>query len=293
MEIVDLDGALGAEVHGVDLHGALADAEVAELRAAFDRRHLLLFRGEVVSGEEQVRLCRHFGPVAPEQSGEFGYVSNRNPDGVLREGALAFHADFAFTHEPVHALSLHALEVPSSGAPTVYADAAGVLDRMPASLRARIEPLSVVNVYGFTLPTDRRMRERDLAPGSPCVERRFVQPHPRTGVPVVTANLMHTDRVAGLSETDSEALLDEVFAALYGSTNTYTLEWRVGDLAVWDNLALQHHRPDFPTVEGRTMQRVCINPKTTVELVPNIGELLPRARGQGFDERSATRSPSM
>jgi taurine dioxygenase len=279
MEIVELGDALGVEVLGAELHRPLGDAEVAELRDAFDEHHLLLFRDDVISGEGQVRLCRHFGPIAPELSGEFGYVSNRRPEGVLREGALPFHSDFAFTHEPVHALSLHALEVPPAGAPTIYADAAGVIDRMPAALRARIEPLSIVNVYDFSLPTDRRMRERDIAPGSPCVERPFVQAHLRTGVPVLNANLMHTDRVVGLSDDESEALLAEVYAVLYGPTNTFALDWHVGDLAVWDNLALQHHRPDFPTTEGRTMQRVCINPKTTVELVPNIADFLPASYG--------------
>ncbi|MDQ1431791.1 MAG: taurine dioxygenase [Actinomycetota bacterium] len=279
MRIIELGDAFGVEVLDTDPHGSLDAAEVAELRDAFDVHHLLLFRGDVVSGEEQVRLCRHFGPVAPELSGEFGYVSNRRSDGILREGALPFHSDFAFTHEPVHALSLHALEVPSSGAPTVYADAAGVVDRMPAALRARIEPLSIVNVYDFNLPTDARMRERDITPGSPCVERPFVQAHLRTGIPVVNANLMHTDRVIGLSERENEALLAEVYAVLYGPANTFALDWRVGDLAVWDNLALQHHRPDFPTTEGRTMQRVCINPKTTVELVPNIADFLPASYG--------------
>jgi taurine dioxygenase len=274
MEIVQLSDALGVEILGADLRRPLTDDEVAELRHAFDEHHLLVFRGEVVSGEEQVRLCRHFGPIAPELAGEFGYVSNRNPEGVLREGALPFHSDFAFTHEPVHALSLHALEVPSIGAPTIYADTACVLDRMPAALRGRIERLSIVNVYDFNLPTDQRMRARDIAPGSPCVERPFVQVHLRTRVPVVNANLMHTDRVVGLPEDESEALLAEVYEVLYGPANTYALDWQVGDLAVWDNLALQHHRPDFPTTEGRTLQRVCINPKTTVELVPNIGEFL-------------------
>ena len=41
-----------------------------------------------------------------------------------------------------------------------------------------------------------------------------------------------------------------------------------------DNLALQHHRPDFRVSEPRTMQRVCINEKTTQQLVPNITELV-------------------
>jgi taurine dioxygenase len=274
MDIVELDDALGAEVVRADLHQPLADDDVARLRDAFELHHLLLFRGEVVSGEEQVRLCRQFGPIAPETAGEFGYISNRRSEGVLREGALAFHSDFAFTTEPVHALSLHALEVPTGGAPTVYADARCVLDRMSPTLRARIERLAVVNVYGFKLPTDRRMRERELPPGSPVVERPMVGRDHRTGLPVLNANEMHTDRVVGLPEAESDALLAEVYGVLYGETNTYRLDWQVGDLAVWDNIALQHHRPDFPGSEGRTMQRVCINPKSADELVPNLAELL-------------------
>jgi taurine dioxygenase len=230
----------------------------------------------VISGDEQVRLCRHFGPIAPETTGDHGFISNVDPRGVLREGALLFHSDFAFTDEPVRALSLHALEVPCCGAPTVFADAVGVLDRMPADLRREIDGRSVVNVYDFTLPTDRRMRERDVAPGSPVIERPLVGPHRLLGVPVVNANAMQTDRIVGLPEADSEALLAELFGHLYAPANTFVLDWEVGDLAIWDNVALQHHRPDFPATAPRTMQRVCINEKTTVELVPNIGELLVR-----------------
>jgi len=44
MELVELPAPLGAEARGVDLSQALTDAQVAQLRDAFDRRHLLLFR---------------------------------------------------------------------------------------------------------------------------------------------------------------------------------------------------------------------------------------------------------
>ena len=274
LEVDALGGALGAEVRGADLHEPLDPDTVATLRRAFDEHHLLLFRAQEITGADQVRVCRHFGPIAPERSGEYGFISNVDPTGVLREGALPFHSDFAFTQTPVHGISLYALQVPAQGAPTVYADAVCVLDRMPADLRTRTEPRSIVNVYGFKLPTDRRMRERDIPPGSPVAERPLVGLHPRTGAPVVTANEMHTDRIVGLSENDSEALLAELFEHLYAPTNTFVLQWHVGDLAIWDNVALQHHRPDFPATEARSMQRVCINDKTAHELVPNMAELV-------------------
>jgi taurine dioxygenase len=276
VELRDLPGPLGTEVRGVDLHAVLRDNEVAQLLDAFDRRHLLLVREQVLSGEEQVRLCRHFGPISPESRDGYGYVSNVHPQGILQEGAIRFHADLAFTDDPVHAISLHAQEVPSAGAPTLFADATGVLDRMPSSLRTQLESHSIVNVYDFTLPTDRRMRERDVAPGSPMVQRPMVAPHPRTGVPVLNANALQTDRVVGLPDDESEALLAELFAVLYAPDNVLQLDWEVGDLVIWDNLAIQHERPDFPTREARTMQRVCIHDKSLVDLVPNVSELLGR-----------------
>jgi taurine dioxygenase len=276
MELRDLPCPFGTEVRGVDLREPLDADQVEQLRGVFDRRHLLLFPEEAVTGAEQVAFCRHFGPISPESRDGFAYVSNVHPAGILREGAIRFHSDLAFTSDPVHALCLHALEVPQAGAPTLFADASGVLDRMQPSLRARLEVHSIVNLYDFTLPTDRRMRERNVMPGSPVVERPMVSRHPRTGRPVVNANALQTDRVVGLTEDESESLLTELFGVLYAADNVVTLDWNVGDLVIWDNLAIQHERPEFPSLEPRTMQRVCVHDKSLVDLVPNVGELLGR-----------------
>jgi taurine dioxygenase len=128
---------------------------------------------------------------------------------------------------------------------------------MHPALRARLERHSIVNVYDFTLPTDRRMRERDVAAGSPIVERPMVAPHPRTGAPAVNANALQTDRVVGLPADESEALLADLFEVLYSPDNVLVLDWAVGDLVIWDNLAIQHARPNV-TMEGpaRTLQKV-------------------------------------
>lgn len=276
MELHDLPGPLGTAVRDLDLRQPLDGEQVALLRHTFERRHLVLFPEQAVTGAEHVAFCRHFGPISPESHAGYGYVSNVRPDGILREGAIRFHSDLAFTSDPVQAISLYALEVPRVGAPTLFANASGVLDRMDPSLRVRLEGQSVVNVYDFTRPTDRRMREREIAPGSPIVERPMISAHPRTGVPVINANALQTDRVVGLAEDESEALLAELFEVMYGPDNVLTLDWNVGDLVIWDNLAIQHERPDFPVLEPRTMQRVCIHDQSLLDLVPNVGELLGR-----------------
>lgn len=274
MKLRQLPGSIGVEVDGLDLFGetsAAADADA--LRKAFDERHLLVRRGDVLPGEAQVAFVARFGPLVPERR-LWGYVSNVRPDGIVREGALLFHSDFAFTPWPVHAISLHALELPAGGTSTHFADAVRAAAALPADLRRRLDGRRVVNLYDFHLPDDRPMRVAEADPRAPRTEHPVIGRHPRTGEEVVLASELHTDQVVGVSAAESDVLLRDLFAVLYDAANVHVHQWSVGDLVLWDNLALQHGRPDIPTDEPRTLQRVVIGPYTPGELVPNLAELL-------------------
>lgn len=270
---------VGVEIHEVDLNSSVDDAMVDTLRAAYREQHLLLFRGQHLSGERQVEVLSWFGPVLAEKAGPFGYVSNVIEGAVVPEGGLSFHSDFAFTADPLEGISLHAVTVPATGAPTRFADAVRVVDRLPTGLRARLERARILNVFDFGAPADGRMRVADLAPGSPSCVHDAIGRHRVSGEPVVMAGEMHTDCVLGMGPDESEALLGELFAYLYAPTNTYVHQWEVGDLVVWDNLALQHGRPAFPDNEERTLQRVVLGTKGASDIVPNLAELLAAAKG--------------
>jgi taurine dioxygenase len=110
--------------------------------------------------------------------------------------------------------------------------------------------------------------------------REFVGRHPVTGEPLLQVNEMHTDRVIGLDPDSSESLLAEVYAYLYGPHNVYEHAWKVGDLIIWDNIAVHHGRPPLPERGERTLQRVTLGTKTAYELVPNLPELLARAKSK-------------
>jgi taurine dioxygenase len=275
-----LPGPVGVEVRGLrpgDTLGSTgASAEVIDaLRAALDRRHLLLLKGPVMSGERQTAFVARFGPLIAER-GLWGYVSNVRDDGIVREGPLRFHADFAFTPTPVWVISLHALDVPPSGSTTVFANAsAGVL---PADLRRRLEGKSVINVYDFGGTDAEPMRDQRLNPRSPRAEHPVLAPHPRTGETVVMANELHAERIVGVTAAESDALLADLFDVLYDDGNTYAHDWAVGDLVVWDNIAVHHGRRDFPAAEPRTLQRVTLGLYTPSEAVPGLADLLAATR---------------
>lgn len=272
MRLHPLHPTIGVEV----VEGRPTTAEDMDaLRAAFDERHLVLVRGEPMSGEAQVAFAARFGTLVPERQ-LWGYVSNVREDGIVREGALCFHSDFAFTASPVDAICLHALEVPAEGAPTRFADAVAAAAALPADLRARLRDLRVLNVYDFHLPDDEPHRLAAADPRAPRCERAVLGTHPRTGAEVIQANELHSDHLVGLPSAESRAVLDDLFAVLYDAGNVHEHQWQVGDLVLWDNVALHHGRPDFARSSRRTLQRVTLGAYTPAELVPDLDELLAR-----------------
>jgi taurine dioxygenase len=280
MQLRDLSGSIGSEVLDVDLSthaGRLTAYDIDTLRARWDDRHLLLVRGPELTGEQQLAFVGRFGRLICERR-PWGYVSNVRADAVVREGALLFHSDFAFTPGPIEGISLHAVDVPADGAPTLFADASAAVTRLPASLRARLEELTVLNCFDFAQPQDQHRPESLLSPGSPRHVHPAVGVHPRTGRPVVLANQMHSDRLLGLPAKESDALLTELFAVLYDPAHLMVHRWQVGDTVLWDNIALHHGRPAPPLDQPRTLQRVTLGDYTPAELIPDLAGLLIRAK---------------
>jgi taurine dioxygenase len=78
-----------------------------------------------------------------------------------------------------------------------------------------------------------------------------------TGRRYVFVNPVATDSIIGLAEAESETLLAELFDHLYADEDVYRHDWRLGDIVVWDNLAVQHARDDASRAR-RTLQRVTI-----------------------------------
>jgi alpha-ketoglutarate-dependent taurine dioxygenase len=81
--------------------------------------------------------------------------------------------------------------------------------------------------------------------------------HPRTGETILNACEQMTQEIAGLPPDESEEVLGEVFAHLYDPEKLLNHEWHNRDLVVWDNLALQHARPNV-AADGprRTLRKV-------------------------------------
>jgi alpha-ketoglutarate-dependent taurine dioxygenase len=263
LELENFDGPFGAEVKGLTSASTLDAAECQLLCDAFDQRGVLVFRDLEIEQPFQmalvdllIRTARDFRIAPPLATSDNLYVSNRKAGAASPFGRLLFHADGMWAETPYKSVSLFAEHIEQPSVPTTFASTANAWVTLPADLRARVEGLHAVHTAGQHQQDD----DPDVLVSLPENPKSTTKPiaftHPRTGQTLLFVSEQVTHEIVGMPQDEADQLLKELFAHLYSPANVITHEWRTGDLAVWDNLSVQHGRPAVKA-EGleRTLRR--------------------------------------
>ncbi|WP_030539812.1 TauD/TfdA family dioxygenase [Sphingobium sp. DC-2] len=253
-----------------DLSVPMSEGEGEALRDLFYREKLLLFRNQSITEDQHAALLAHIGPVLGSR-GEYREISS---DGNLGAGPLCWHSDLSFTPEPFKGLSLYALEVNPGQSATRFASATRAVTLLPDALRARVAGMDAVALISPV--QSHRQLAYTLPPFFPQQTRPAILPHPETGEPVLYVSQMQTARIGGLPQEEGESLLEELFSTLYAPENVYEHRWYDGDLVIWDNIALQHSRPDLTTHTPRRLRRIALAAKSFFDLCPQFDLNDPR-----------------
>jgi taurine dioxygenase len=151
---------------------------------------------------------------------------------------------------------LYALEVPSTGGNTLFANGYKAHETLPVEIKRRIQGRKALNAYDYdTAATKRGTR---LAQDVPSYVHPVVRTHPVTGRKALYVNRLMTVRIDGLPAQESEELLALLFDHQERREFIYEHVWRAGDLLMWDNRCTLHARTDFSPNERRLMRRVTI-----------------------------------
>lgn len=279
MRFVPLSPTVGAEVLDLDVTEVIPEATQVELRHQFAAHHLLLVRGQELTPADHDRFVACFGPLQEHRSGDkAGYVTNRadDPRSLFPElQPLMWHNDGAYGPRPGIATSLWAVEVAETAAPTLFANVAEVVDRLPGALREQAERTRVLNVRDTEFNrTYERVPLAELQ-ASQDPDRYVTYEHPALFTPphlearTVIASEQMTSAVLNAPPDEGEAFLTELYQHLYAPDNVYTHHWQPGDVIIWDNMALHHSRPAEVGTAERHLRRQCIDGWYTPE-----GELL-------------------
>ena len=262
-----LSAALGAEIIGVDLSEEIDDHTFAQIRDAWHRNLVILLRGQELSEEDQVRFAEKFGPPAVIHTKQFVrnhpavmLISNIREDGkligALPDGEMHFHTDQCHQERPAMASMLYALEVPSTGGNTLFANGYAAYATLPDGMKRRIEGRKALNAYDYDSAAMKRGTR--LAEGVPSYMHPVVRTHPATGRKALYVSRLMTVRIEGLPEPESNELLVTLFDHQERREFVYEHVWRPGDLLMWDNRCTLHARTDFSPNERRLMRRVTI-----------------------------------
>lgn len=266
IELHPASGHVGVEVRGIDLKAPIDDATAKALRAAFLEHHLLLFRNQDISADDQYRFASLFGeptirtkyaPAPKEPATQ--YVSNTRADGILGDGEIVFHQDHVFYEHPLRAIILYGIEIPPSGSATKFRNAVALVDRMPDALRRRCEPMRCLQFYDYAGDYTAWQDPSKASPDSPRAWHPLLWTHPETGRRALWLSPLNTIDFAGATREEGWALIEELKAYADAEEDlVYQHQWTPGDLVMWSNRTLHHARLPFDPTEPRTLRRTPI-----------------------------------
>ena len=284
MEIIPTSAALGAEVRCGDLRMA-ADREIAEIREAWLEHLVVLFRGQQFADADLVAFGRRFGefqystplpsPLANEGKVKQGGADDRYPEvtvvsnvvengvalGGLGDGDLMWHTDMSSYEVPPNQTILHAIEVPAAQGRTGFNNMYLACDALPADLRERVDGLmlkhdATIDAAGYVR---KRFADADAdVRVSPGAAHPLVRTHPETGRNCLFLGRRAKAYVVGLPVSESEALLDSLWAHATQPQFAWHHEWQPGDVLMWDNRCVMHRRDPFDARARRMLHRVVI-----------------------------------
>ena len=280
IEITPFDGTpLGAEVTGLDLSQPLADDDFKRIHRAHLDHHVVVFRDQRITPDQQISFSRRFGPLQIHVLRQFqltGHpeiliVSNVLEDGKpigLGDAGHFWHSDLSYKETPSLGSLLHAQELPAQGGDTLFANMHLAWDTLPQALRDAVEGRAAEHTYLAKYaelqkrsPWRPNLSAEQIAEVKPVVHP-IIRTHPETGRKALFVSEHFTTRVIGLPEDESRDLLQALFEHSVRDEHIYRHVWREHDLVFWDNRSLMHLASGTPDHLRRKMYRTTIEGDT-------------------------------
>ncbi len=276
MIVTPLSSACGAEIRGVDLARPLSSATVDAIRDAWRKHLVLVFRGQKIGQERQLRFASYFGELgkrkkAPEQlraraegieqtDEKVLLVTNikveGQPIGAFGEGEFWFHIDSGYAARPYKYTFLYALELPSQGGNTLFSNMYKAYEAVPPALKDKLKGRRALHIHEYNR-AGQANHAGDIS-GVPHHSHPVFITHPETGKKSLFVDRLMTVKIEGTDEAESAAILDELYRIGERREFIYEHVWRKDDFVMWDNRCTTHARTDFPKDERRLLRRCTV-----------------------------------
>jgi taurine dioxygenase len=274
-------GALGADVHGVDLSKPVSEAVFRHIAAAWSEHLVLRFAGQRIDDHMLMQFSARFGQLdrVPIAAANFdradsaladdvrewvtvisSVVKDGKPVGGLGSYELVWHTDMSYNALPPRASLLYALEVPPDGGNTGFLNMFAAYETLTAELKRAIEGRTCIHDSSRNSAGELRkgfQRTLDVR-RTPGAVHPLVRLHPVSKRKALFLGRRPGAYIHGLPVDESEAILDAVWAHATQEHFAWYQKWRGGDLVLWDNRCVMHRRDAFDESLRRLMHRTQI-----------------------------------
>src|SRR5262249_25120080 len=217
MDVGPIAGAIGAEVHGLDLRRELSAATIAAIRRAWLEHCVIFFRDQPLAPGELLGFAKRFGEIV-----EYPFIKGIDgfpeiiPVIKLEHEKTNFggiwHSDTSYLDEPPMATMLIAREVPTKGGDTLFANTYLAYEALSKGMRRLLDGLIAANSSrkaDASRTREDRVKDMQRTDAKPeyVGEHPVVRTHPETGRKALYVNVAHTLRFKDMSEAESAPLL--------------------------------------------------------------------------------------
>ena len=290
VQVVPSGKAVGAEIRGVDLAQPVPEPTGEIMRRAWADHGVLLWRAQKLPDISFLQAAALFGvtkePAARKYQVAGGYkvggkivplhphvslISNLDEDGnpVRDNGTLGsyeviWHSDNSYVEVPPAGSMLYAVIIPENGGgDTWFNNQYLAYDELPSELKKEIAGKSQIhdstrNSAGVLRPTVKLPTRPEEVPGP---AHPLVRVHPVTKKRALYLGRRRdwpSNYIIGMSNEDSEALLDQLWAHATQPKYAWGHQWRVGDLVLWDNRCCMHYRSEVDATQPRVLYRTVV-----------------------------------
>ncbi len=268
MMIRRIAGALGAELHGVDLTQTLSGEQQREIRGALLQNQVIFFRDQDLSPQQFMTFAQTLGqPIEyPFVKGLEGFpcvieVKKLEHEKVNFGGI--WHSDTTYLPQPPMGSMLLAKEIPPYGGDTLFANQYLAWEALSDTMQRLLDGL--VGISSSAKADVSKTREdriksdgKDSAPQAHLAHHPLVRTHPETGRKALYVNVAHTAGIVGMTDAESAPLLHFLFQHQVKPEFTCRFVWQPHSLAVWDNRCTQHNPVNDYHGFRRVMHRITL-----------------------------------
>ena len=276
LTLTPMTETIGIEATGLDLSGPLEPSDLAALQTALRDHLVLVVPGQALTPAAYLDALSLFGDLMDQhlthllmdEHPKIAVLDSRRSaigdDGkAIPIGSRDWHTDHTNHARPPKMTAMYAVQLPSSGGDTGFANMQAAYQRLPADERARLAELTTVNVIeSYTDYVGEATR--DALKHDPQ-RHPFIRTHPETGRKAIYVHPGKLDRFVGMDREASLRFCNALLERTLTPDVTYRHRWRLGDLVIWDNRAVLHvaYR-DYDHREGRIMYRALLEGEVPV-----------------------------